>query len=113
MKLHELRREIESDALLEKEQLQKENVQMKAEHEKEIKELTRQIEELTNDCKALANRCWVTAGMPSGSTFCNYCSLSRYVCPHAKSEDEKITYAKHMRKIFDGNFPIMNDRKEK
>lgn len=94
MKLYELRKSIESDALVEKEKLQKKIAKMKDEHYEALKERDEKISDLLSDCEALANRCHaMTLGC-----MCMYCELNEYQCPYAKSLDEKIAFAKAMRK---------------
>ena len=100
MKLHEFRQSLESDALIEKESLQKEVERLKKELEKVTEESSKKIEELQHDCRALANRCWATSAIPSGGTMCYMCRLRSYHCPHEKSFDEQVDFAVKMKNLF-------------
>ena len=99
MKLHEFRQSLESDALIEKESLQKEVERLKKELEKVTEESSKKIEELQDDCRALANRCWAISAVPSSGTMCYRCQLHSYHCPHEKSFNEKVDFATRMRRL--------------
>lgn len=101
MNLYELRKSIETDALVEKENLQKEIEALKKTLEEEQREKNETIERLRKDCEALANRCFVSSAIPTAQTMCYFCELNEYECPHAKSVDEKYHFKKHeMKKLF-------------
>lgn len=97
MDLNEFKEAMSSDAVKENERLKKELQELKEQHSKEIKDLSEKLKGYQDDCRALSNRCWAMTGFASGTDFmCYHCELHKYNCPHAKTIDEKINYAKEM-----------------
>lgn len=76
MNLSDLRASIESEALIEKEKLEKELAEVK---EKYVS-IAKVNDGLRHDLKALCNRCYVT--MAAKGAMCIFCKLSTYECPY-------------------------------
>ena len=89
MNLQEFKEALASDATIENEKLKKELKKLRREFSEKEKNLNEQISLLTEDCEALAHRCWVMGGIPSGSSFCYFCSLHSYHCEHKIDLDQK------------------------
>ena len=94
MNLAEFKQALSSDATVENEKLKEQLKALQKQYQSETKSLNDIIEQLNSDCSALCNRCWALTGMTTGGAMCYHCELHQYSCPHSKSFDDKVRYAK-------------------
>lgn len=76
MNLSDLRASIESEALIEKEKLEKELAEVKEKYES----IAKVNDGLRYDLKAMCNRCYVA--LSGEGAMCIFCKMSTYKCPY-------------------------------
>lgn len=92
MNLEELRKSMESDAIIENKKLKSEIEKLKKQLHRETTEHSREKEMLLDDCRALSNRCFAL----SRGSMCVFCQLHSFECERALSFDKKMAAAKKL-----------------
>lgn len=94
MNINEFKEAMTSDAMKERDRLKTENNELRRKYNQENARLREAKENLIADCKALSNRCFtLTKGL-----MCCFCDLTVFRCDHEMSLDEKVVFAKELRK---------------
>lgn len=98
MNINEFRQALESDATKENKELKEELTKLRKQYNAMMKENNEIKEKLIDDCRALANRCYALTGFQKGDFMCFSCELREYHCPHEKTLEDKIIFAKMIAK---------------